>query len=94
MRLGKFLQRIDSVLLKIQNAILIFSTASIILLMCIGVIMRYFLNANFNGLEELILILGFWIYFVGGAIAFRDDDHMEASILYPMIKSEKKKTFI
>ena len=84
------LRWIDRLLLKAQNIILIFSTATIIVLMAIGVIMRYIFNGNFNGLEELILILGFWIYFFGGAVAYRDADHMEASMLHPLLKTEKR----
>ena len=85
------LRKIDALLLKIQNAILIFSTSVIILLMCAGVVMRYFLHSNFNGLEELILLLGFWIYFFGSSVAFRDDDHMEASILQPLLRTDKER---
>jgi len=59
--------------------------------MTIGVVMRYFFNGNFNGLEELILILGFWIYFFGGAVAYRDADHMEASMVQPLLNTPKKK---
>ena len=85
------LKWIDRILLKAQNAILIFSTATIILLMAIGVLMRYIFSGNFNGLEELILILGFWIYFFGGSVAYRDGDHMEASLIAPLLKTEKQK---
>ena len=87
----KILRGIDSALLKIQNLILVFSTAIIILFMCTGVVMRYFFNANFDGLEELLLIMGFWIYFFGGSVAFHDEDHMEASILQPRLKTPKSK---
>lgn len=87
----KILRGIDSALLKIQNLILVFSTAIIILFMCTGVVMRYFFHANFHGLEELLLILGFWIYFFGGSVAFHDEDHMEASILQPRLKTQKSK---
>lgn len=87
----KILRGIDSALLKIQNLILVFSTAIIILFMCTGVVMRYFFHANFHGLEELLLIMGFWIYFFGGSVAFHDEDHMEASILQPRLKTQKSK---
>ena len=48
------LKWIDRILLKAQNAILIFSTATIILLMAIGVLMRYIFSGNFNGLERCV----------------------------------------
>ena len=90
--LTALISKLDMIFLKLQQAIIIFSTAMIIILMCISVVMRYFLNSNFNGLEELILILGFWIYFFGGSIAYRDNDHMEASIIYPSLKTNKQKS--
>lgn len=88
----KLLRAIDLVLLKIQKVVLIFSTGMVILFMCIGIVMRYFFKLNFNGMEELLLILGFWIYFFGGSVAFRDNDHMEASILLPRLKTERSRT--
>jgi len=90
--LVKILKEIDIFLVKTQKSVLIFSSATIILTICLGVIMRYFLKSNLNGMEEIVLLLGFWIYFLGGSLAFREDDHIEANILGPFLKSEKSKT--
>lgn len=92
--LVNILKKIDIFLVKIQKSILIFCGATIILAICFNVIMRYFLKSSLSGMEEIVLLLGFWIYFIGSSLAFREDDHINADLTGSFLKSEKSKTII
>lgn len=50
-----------------ERTILVVSSTLIWVGICTAVFLRYFLRKDLFGLEEILMILGFWLYFVGGA---------------------------
>ena len=51
------------------------------LLMAAQVLMRYGLQSPFLGIEELALMFGLWIYFLGMVHATRERDHITGGII-------------
>lgn len=50
-------------------------------LVFIQVILRYVLHHPLMGIEELLLFPTIWLYFLGGAIASRQRDHIECRVV-------------
>lgn len=54
---------------------------SVALLVFIQVILRYVLHHPLMGIEELLLFPTIWLYFLGGAIASRERNHIECRVV-------------
>jgi len=52
--------------------------------------MRYVLKKDFFGSEELILIAGYWLYFIGSMSAARSNTHINADMANLFVKDEFK----
>jgi TRAP-type C4-dicarboxylate transport system permease small subunit len=50
-------------------------------LVFVQVILRYVLHHPLMGIEELLLFPTIWLYFLGGAIASRERNHIECRVL-------------
>lgn len=50
-------------------------------LVFIQVILRYVLHHPLMGIEEMLLFPTIWLYFLGGAIASRDRNHIECRVV-------------
>ncbi|WP_300464175.1 TRAP transporter small permease [Desulfobacula sp.] len=79
---------------KIFSALLIFERATVVLcgltiaaLINITVFLRYFLETDLYGIEELELVLAFWLYFIGTAYASATRKQVTVNFLDVMIKS-------
>ena len=83
--------RVDSVLYSLMKIILIVTSALITLLVTFYVVIRYATPLNFDGFEEIIILLVVWLYFIGSANASREKSHIAADMLDLFIKSERKK---
>lgn len=59
---------------------------------CLVVVLRYLFQADLFAYEEWILPITFLLYFIGGALASRDDVHIKADIVVEYIRSERTKT--
>ena len=83
------LKRIDEAVELVANWILVITGISVCALIFVGAFMRYVLHMDFYGSEELILIAGFWMYFIGGAMAAKHDTQIKAEMLGMFIKNPK-----
>lgn len=89
-----FLKKADHVIYKIQEYICIITSVLITSLIVTAAIMRYILNMNFGGSEELVLFAAFWFYFIASSLAYRDDAHINADMSSLLFKSEKAKKLV
>ncbi len=53
------------------------------------VIFRYLFNADLFAYEEWLLIICFWMYFMGSAVGTHDDSHVAADLLTHVIKNPR-----
>jgi TRAP-type C4-dicarboxylate transport system permease small subunit len=75
----------------VQSAILFFCSVSITITIFMTVIMRYVFKTDLYGVEELILVIAFWLYFIGGSRGSMEDSHIKADILDVVIQNDKLK---
>ncbi len=80
-----------NILLKLQKGILIISSLLILLGLFITVTLRYVLKMDLFGIEELLLIPIFLLYFIGAAYGSYEKSHITADLLDSYIKNKKFK---
>ena len=90
----ELLKKIDQVLMKFFNATMISANFILGTLILIGAFMRYILKKDFYGLEEIVLMIAFWMYFIGSAVATREDTQVSADLLSSAMKSEKAQAIL
>jgi TRAP-type transport system small permease protein len=71
----------------IQNWAAFVLMLAVTLLVFIQVILRYVLRHPLMGIEELLLFPTIWLYFLGGAIASRDRNHIECRVVTMYLKT-------
>lgn len=77
------------IFLSIQRNILwIFSILTVVVV-TFSVLLRYILKIDLYGLEEIIILLTIWIYFIGGAYGTYTGSHITGEILTVMVKNPK-----
>ncbi len=77
-----------------ERTILVVSSTLVFLGICVAVFLRYFLRKDLFGLEEVLMILGFWLYFVGGAYGSYTRTQIKAELLDFIFSSEHVKGVI
>jgi len=90
----KALKKIWNFLLTFERVIMIVASILVVVLIVTTVVMRYLLEKNFPGMEELVIMVAFWIYFMGGTMCSYENSHITADILTVFIKNEKAKEII
>lgn len=85
------LKRVNKFLMGIQEYIMIFSSVTIVGMIFTGAVMRYILKMDFYGMEELLMIFAFWLYFIGSSVASYEDSHINAELLSAFIHNKKIK---
>jgi len=66
--------------LNIQKSIAIAGSVFIVLGVSCGAFFRYVLGISFHGLEELLVIASFWLYFSGASYASYKNKHIRAEV--------------
>jgi TRAP-type C4-dicarboxylate transport system permease small subunit len=56
-----------------------------------AVLLRYVLNSNFYGSDEIILLFAFWLYFIGAAYGSYENSHIKADLLNMYVKNMRYK---
>ncbi len=83
--------RIASAIAKVVNPIQNWAAFVLMLavtfLVFIQVILRYVLHYPLMGIEELLLFPTIWLYFLGGAIASRERNHIECRVVTMYLKT-------
>lgn len=64
-----------------ERTILVISSTLVWIGICTAVFLRYFLRKDLFGLEEILMILGFWLYFIGGAYGSYTKTQIKAELL-------------
>lgn len=78
-------------LLSVQKAIMIITSIMVTALIFSGAVMRYVFKTDFYGLEEIILFVAFWLYFIGSSYGSYEKSQISADIVSVYIKNEKHK---
>ncbi len=87
----KLISDLDKGLMKIFHAIMACSNIAICVMILAGAFMRYVLKKDFYGQEELVLLVAFWMYFLGSAVATREGTQVSADLVTSLMRSEKQK---
>ncbi|UTW11636.1 TRAP transporter small permease [Marinobacterium rhizophilum] len=73
-----FLRKVDRALLRLQRFLAIAGGVFIVLGVSCGALFRYVLDSSFHGLDELMVIAAFWMYFMGASCASYEKKHITA----------------
>ena len=65
-------------LLSAQQWIVFIASVAIILVITYGVLMRYIIHHDVPAIEEILVIFGMWLYFIGASLGSHDDSHIHA----------------
>lgn len=79
---------------KIQRIILIICSALAVGIIVAAVFMRYVLGTDLYGMEEILAVVAFWLYFIGGAHGSFEKSHIKADIVSVYVKNERIKNTI
>ena len=88
------MKKIHDLMVKFFNNIMFVSSGLVCVLIVIGAFMRYVLKKDFYGSEEIILLIAFWMYFIGSAFATYEGSQISADLLTSSLKTEKKKIML
>lgn len=75
-------------LLRSQQVLLVLTSLFVVFIMCLEVFLRYVLKSDLFGLEEIVVIAAFWLYFMGSSYGVYDKSHVKADII-PQMLGEK-----
>ena len=73
----------------IQKCIMVVGGTVVGILIFVEVFLRYVLGSPLFGIEELILFIGMWLYFMGAAYGAYERSHIKAELINIMCKSER-----
>lgn len=81
-------------LVRLERFILV--AVSVMAMLCVvaGALMRYIFKIDLYGIEEIIILLAMWLYFIGGAYGSYENSHISADMVSNYIKSNKVKRYI
>ncbi|WP_461538539.1 TRAP transporter small permease [Spongorhabdus nitratireducens] len=74
----------------ILRSLMILAAISLASLMFAQVIMRYMLDSPFAGIEEVTILFGVWIYFLGMGYASKQKEHITGGIVSLLISDPFK----
>jgi TRAP-type C4-dicarboxylate transport system permease small subunit len=75
-------------LIRFQETLLVLTSLFVVLIMCVEVVLRYVFHSDFFGIEEVVVVAAFWLYFIGSAYGVYDKSHVKADII-PQLLSER-----
>jgi len=87
--LKKALNKILNGLLKAENAVSAICSIMMVLLVFVTVVLRYIFKTNIQGMEELIMLIAFGVYFIGAALGGRDETQINADLLSVFLKKKR-----
>lgn len=66
-------------------------TANVVVLLSIfaSVLLRYVLNLSLFGVDEIIVMVAYWLYFIGGAYATATDGHIKADLVSAFVHNAR-----
>jgi len=87
--INKVLSTSETGLSFLQRALIIVTALALSFLMVAEVILRYWLEMPFLGIEETSVLLGLWLYFLGAAYTTRQGSHIKGGIAALVLKNQK-----
>ena len=78
-------------LVRLERAIVVVCCLLLAAAFCLIVFLRYVFESDLFAYEEWVLTVAFLLYFVGGALASREDVHIKADIVEEYIRSARTK---
>lgn len=90
----KLISKIDSGIARLFDGIMSMANIIICVMLLVGAFMRYVLQKDFYGMEELVLLVAFWMYFLGSAMASREETQVSADLVTSVVKSQKAKSIL
>jgi TRAP-type C4-dicarboxylate transport system permease small subunit len=85
----KFFLFIWNGLVHLQRWFLIIAGCLITVLVFIEVLLRYVFESPLFGIEELIVFIAMWLYFIGAALGAHDRTHIKADVIHVWVKSAR-----
>ena len=76
-------------ILSIQEYILVITSFAAAFIIALGVFTRYILGKEIFGQEEIITLLGMWLYWIGGVYGSYEGSHIKGDLLNTYIKNPK-----
>lgn len=64
-----------------KRFILVVCNFSLMIIVVASFLSRYLFSVDFYGVEEILLILAFWLYFIGAAFGSYEKSHIEADFV-------------
>jgi len=77
-----------------QRWIMFITSVSVVLLVFMQVIMRYFLDIPLYGIEEIAIYLAVWSYFIGASYGAKQKEHISASLIDVVLPDGRWQDFI
>ncbi len=68
-------------LVRFQETLLVLTSIFVVLIMCTEVVLRYIFHTDFFGIEEVVVVAAFWLYFIGSAYGVYEKSHVKADII-------------
>ncbi|MDK2986559.1 MAG: TRAP-type transport system small permease protein [Clostridia bacterium] len=81
-------------LLRIQRGIMIFSSIFVIIVISLAVVLRYIFKTDLYGLEEIVTLVAFWLYFIGSSYGSYEKSQISADILTMYLRNKKHKQIV
>lgn len=79
------------ILVKLMKVVLIICSVGSTGCIVAAAFMRYCLNMNFYGSEEIILLFAFWLYFIGASYGSFENSHIKADLMNMYIRNMRYK---
>lgn len=91
LNLPGYLNQFVLFMLRIKKLLLVITSLIMASTFFLVVIMRYVFEADLFAYEEWILVIAFWMYFIGGAVGSYENSHIKADFLLTLLKTAKSK---
>lgn len=84
-----FIKALGEKVLKAEHFIVTVCCLVMVLLVFTTVVMRYVFEKSFQGMEELVMLFAFCIYFIGGALGSHDETQITADMMSLFVKKPR-----
>ncbi|HBW37520.1 TRAP transporter small permease [Desulfosporosinus sp. BICA1-9] len=81
-------------LLKFQRSVMIVCSLMIVIGISLGATLRYIFKTDLYGMEEIIVIFAFWLYFMGGSYGSYQKNHITADLVSVYVTSPKIRSIV
>lgn len=81
-------------LTQIMSIILIVCGGCLVLLVGVNVFLRYVLKTSYAGIDDVLLLLSIWLYWIGGAYGSYEDSHISGNLTNLIIKNQRTRQYV